>query len=119
MPKDIYSEEMEKFTCFSALDITFPASSVKHEKKNVCGANCTVNRQLKYAIRRGVEKINNCQNCVSLLLRTECSSPNSQGIIEKLMFGLQTQYSDDGNSIFLKHSAMYNVTSGIWCRDLS
>ena len=55
----------------------------------------------KYAIRRGLEKINNCQNCVSLLLRTECSSPNSQGIIEKLMFGLQTQYSDDGNSIFL------------------
>ena len=66
-----------------------------------------------------VEKINNCQNCVSLLLRTECSSPNSQGIIEKLMFGLQTQYSDDGNSIFLKHSAMYNVASSIWCRDLS
>ena len=35
MPKDIYSEEMEKFTCFSALDITFPASSVKHEKKKM------------------------------------------------------------------------------------
>ena len=44
---------------------------------------------------------------------------NVSGIIEKLMFGLQTQNSDDGNSIFLKHSAMYNVASSIWCRDLS
>ena len=26
---------------------------------------------------------------------------NVSGIIEKLMFGLQTQYSDDGNWIFL------------------